>query len=188
VALLERLRKAPRTAVAERRLTEGDFAVGDDTNPTPPLSPSSRQSSPTPPESPEHAKDGPAHSEGLTRYLASGDDDSVNGKWHYHADDVSGKGYDVDATRLEKIAASMEDDLRDLETALGKFAAMTPLTTEHVGQTEAGREFVRLAATAHQGFAAYYRELQDAYRLVITNLYRSAGEYKKAEAHRPPNR
>jgi hypothetical protein len=129
----------------------------------------------------DYAADGSGHQNDLSRYHSPGRHAAANRTWSYSAD--KGDGYRVHAGQLEQIASAMEQDLRELQRALQKVTESAPITTRHVGMTAAGTEFISLAQNAMNGFSQYYNELQIGYRTVISNLYRSAGNYKKAEEY-----
>ena len=125
----------------------------------------------------DYATDGSGHQNDLPRYRAPGQHAPPNRTWGYS----TGKDYMVDTDQLKILAGALEQDLHELESALQNVASTGPITTQHVGWSDAGQEFAQLAAHAKQGFSQYYRELTDGYRAVIGNLYRSAGDHKKAD-------
>ncbi|HEU5156802.1 MAG TPA: hypothetical protein VFU43_07375 [Streptosporangiaceae bacterium] len=130
----------------------------------------------------DYAADGSGNQNDLSRYNTPGTHRSANRAWGYSADDV-GRGYRVDTDQLNTIAAALEQDLRELETALNRVTSMAPITTQHVSWSRGGTEFAGLAQTAMEGFSQYYQELQTGYRTVIYKLYKSAGNYRKAEEY-----
>jgi hypothetical protein len=130
----------------------------------------------------EYAADGSGNQNDLSRYRTPGTHRSANQAWGYSVDDV-GKGYQVDTDQLNAIASAMEQDLRELETALNKVTSMAPITTQHVSWSRGGTEFTGLAQKAMEGFGQYYQELQTGYRTVIYKLYKQAGNYRKAEEY-----
>ena len=130
----------------------------------------------------DYAADGSSNQNDLSRYNSPGTHRSANRPWSYSVDDV-GTGYRVDTDRLNAIAVAMEQDLRELKTALNGVTSMAPITTQHVSWSRGGTEFAGLAQKAMEGFTQYYQELQTGYRTVIYKLYRQAGNYRKAEEY-----
>jgi hypothetical protein len=128
----------------------------------------------------EHAADGSGHSNDLPNYrVPGGDINPANRTWGYSA----GKEYSVHTDQLENIARDLERDLEELQRALQGVTSMLPISTQHVGTSRGGTSIVQLAQRAQQGFGQYYEELQNAYRSVIFKLYKSAGNYRKAEEY-----
>src|SRR4051794_9953635 len=113
----------------------------------------------------DYAADGSGHQNDLGRYRAPGQHASANRAWSYS----TGKDHMVDTDELKSLAAALEGDLNELQAALEKVSSSSPITTEHVGASDAGKQFVQLAEHAKTGFSQYYRELQDGYRAVIAN-------------------
>ena len=127
----------------------------------------------------EYSADGSGHENDYERYRLPGLHAPADGTWSYS----SGNDYEVETDQLKAIARAMEGDLQVLQVALQKVISAAPITTQHVGWSDAGKEFVSLAETAKSGFSQYYRELLLGYRTVIGNLYKSAGDHKKAEEY-----
>jgi hypothetical protein len=127
----------------------------------------------------DYAADGSGNSNDLTNYRPAGNQNPANRAWSYSA----GEEYRVHTDQLKNIARALEQDLRDLETALRPLASMLPISTQHVGTSRGGTNFVQMAQRAQQGFSQYYEELQAGYRSVIAKLYKSAGDYRKAEEY-----
>jgi hypothetical protein len=129
----------------------------------------------------DYATDGSGHQNDYSRYHAPGRHNAANQTWGYSSAEHG--GYRVDTDQLNAIAQAMEHDLKDLQTALQKVTSKEPVTTQHLGRSRAGQAFAEMANTAMTGFSQYYNELQIGYRTVISNLYRTAGNYKKAEEY-----
>lgn len=127
----------------------------------------------------DYADDGSGHQNDLGRYRTPGQHASANRTWGYSTD----KDYMVDTDQLKSLAATIEQDLHELKSGLQKVTSAASITTQHVGWSDAGKEFVQLAEHAKTGFSQYYKELLDGYRTVIGNLYSSAGDHKKAEEY-----
>ena len=127
----------------------------------------------------DYAADGSGHENDFSRYHAPGTHASANRTWSYSVDDE----YRVHTQQLETIAAALEQDLTELQSALQRVTSLPPITTQHVTMSRAGMEFASLADTAMTGFTQYYEELQAGYRAVIRRLYKSAGNYQKAEEY-----
>jgi hypothetical protein len=148
---------------------------------------STPRQSPSYPKPEHYEDDGSSKKNDFSGYKEHKNYDSPGDRpWRYVAHREPSGGYSVYTDRLYQIAKHMEDDLKDLEKELNKVISAGPITEANVGETLAGKGFVELVKNAHDGFTQYYHELQNGYRTVISNLYKSAGEYKKAEEYSTP--
>lgn len=126
----------------------------------------------------DYAADGSGHQNDLSHYRP-GRHTSANRSWGYS----SGKDYMVDTEQLKTIATALARDLHELETTLRNVTAAGPITTQHVGSSQAGQQFAGLTERARAIFDQKYQELQEGYRGVIARLYKAAGDHEEAEKY-----